>query len=656
MEINDVSRRVAIKMFFSGGVLSLTKLPAFAIRQLDTKAEAGFLSGSLHWEYPSKEVGNTIFHYSGVKLEISMDEKMLDPICVATLPEDVEVLKVALAPTTTYYWRINTLDKQGNVSGEQSEGTFTTSSPVIDPTQSDAVRYMNPRVGAHWVEISKDNGIVPFARLEPLSPWYSKKSYLGAPPPSFAQIEKTLPAPVLDSDSELVDLYWYCWKTFFNVWLFPPSAPDHQAVANLVGSKSWGAWGSTMVWDSAFILHFARYDHHAYPTITAFDNCYARQHENGFICRESDSQNRELYARFPLNPALFSWGEWDYFQISGDMERLKDVLVPIVKHYEWWMKYQRRPNGLYWTDGFNEADDSPRNDVMYYSVSASAYQALAALYISKIAHQVNREDLVTFFQAEHRSLGEVVRSRFWDEKHAIYNDLTKSSSFITELEPGVLCKHCHMFWPMMAEIADQKGIDGLIAELSNPRSFDLTSGVPSLSADSKGFRADGQYWHGSVWPPIQCMVQEGLRANGRWELAQKLAEKYLTAVLEAFRSEKSIAENLAPNSPTGHGAKDFVGWGGIGPISNLIEFILGFRVDAPKKRLEWRIQRLDRHGIKKLPVGEISASLICDTRKRAEDPCHITVESDGEFVLSITSGEKTQMYPIKRGMSEFQFR
>ena len=45
------------------------------------------------------------------------------------------------------------------------------------------------------------------------------------------------------------------------------------------------------------------------------------------------------------------------------------------------MTYQRSINGLYWTNGFQEADDSPRNALMHYAVSATSYQALAALYL-----------------------------------------------------------------------------------------------------------------------------------------------------------------------------------------------------------------------------------------------------------------------------------
>ena len=316
------------------------------------------------------------------------------------------------------------------------------------------------------------------------------------------------------------------------------------------------------------------------------------------------------------------------------------------------MKYQRRSNGLYWTNGFNEADDSPRNELMYYAVSASSYQALAALYIAKIARAVGRSDLISFFEAEHASLGQVVNSKFWDAKHSLYNDLDKQGQFITELQPGVLCKHAHMFWPLIAQIANQQGIDGLVAALLDPKSFYRSSGVPSLSADSQGYREDGQYWKGSVWPPIQGMVQEGLRVNGKWNLARDLAQKYLKAVLAAYKQEHTITENLAPDRPKGYGMKDFVGWGGIGPVSDLIEYVLGLEINAPEKSIEWRIERTDRHGISQLPIGTATASLICEMRTDAADACHITVQSDENFTLKTILHEKTTNHTIHPGKND----
>jgi hypothetical protein len=646
-----ISRRAALKLLAVGSFFRKTTFRAFAEDRFGTKAAAEFLTATLRWNYPNKLVGDTLSPFHSVKLEVSTREDMGDEVVSTKLAEDEDSFRLAVAPETIYYWRLTPFRKEGEESADVSTGSFHTGAPVFQDTEDDRIRYQNPRTGAHWL-VSKDNGVVPFAIAEPLSPWFSEKSYLGPTPPQFDEVKKLLPVPVLGVDTDLIELYWYCWKTLFDVWMFPPTAPDHQAVANLVGVRTWGDWGSTMVWDTAFILHFARYAHHAYPMITTLDNCYARQHENGFICRESDSQNREVYALFPLNPALFSWAEWENFEISGDSERLARVLTPIVKHYEWWMKYQRRSNGLYWTNGFNEADDSPRNELMYFAVSAASYQALAALYIAKIARHVGRNDLVNFLEGEHASLGQVVNSKFWDANHSLYNDLDKEGRFITELQPGVFCKHAHMFWPLLAQIADQKGIDGIVAELMNPKSFYRSSGIPSLSADSKGYREDGQYWKGSVWPPIQCMVQEGLRLNGRWTLARGLAQKYLYAVLEAYQHERTITENLAPDTPKGYGMKDFVGWGGIGPVSDLIEYVLGLQINAPEKSVEWRIQRTDRHGVSQLPIGAFTASLICEKRTKDTDPCRLTVESGGDFTLKVMVDEKTTVHSIHAGRNE----
>jgi glycogen debranching enzyme len=324
------------------------------------------------------------------------------------------------------------------------------------------------------------------------------------------------------------------------------------------------------------------------------------------------------------------------------------------------MTYQRRPNGLYWTNGAQEADDSPRNAIMHYAVSATSYQALAAFYLGRIARAIGRDDMAAFFEGEHRQLSELVNRHFWDAGHRIYNDLAADGRFITELEPGKRCKHCHMFWPMLAEIAPPDRVDGMVAELMNPASFSRRNGVPSLSADSAGYtggpQGSGQYWRGAVWPPIQCMVQEGLRRNGRWELARTLAEKYASAVVETYHKQRDITENLAPDRPLACGVGKFVGWGGVGPVANLIEYRLGFDVDAPRRRIEWRITRTDRHGLKNLHVGPIAVDLVCESRAISADPCRIQVASDGQFELIVIAGPARLETKIMRGSQTLTVR
>ncbi len=559
--------------------------------------------------------------------------------------------RTALRPETKYYWRIAPIGSKGPQSVDGFYASFTTGKTRIDTTADDGIRYQNPRPGAHFLEMD----VVKPGVSEPLSPWYGVKKYAkNGPPPTFTQIRSKLPDPIWEGHPEAIDTYWYCWKTFCDVWSYAPKDSDHQAVANLVGIPSWGPWGSTMVWDTAFINYFTRYGNAGYPFVEAFDNMYARQHDNGFICRESDRENREVYVVFPVNPPLFSWAEWENFEVTGDKKRLAEVFLPIVKQYEWYMTYQRRANGLYWTSGVQEADDSPRNGLMYYAASATSQQALAALYLARIARTINRKDMAEFFETQHADLGKMVNEHFWDRKHKIYNDLTQDMRFITELEPGKFCKHCHMFWPMLAEIAPPDRVDGLVAELSNPASFFRPNGVPSLSADSSGYTGgpdgDGTYWRGSVWPPIQCMVQEGLRAVGQRELARKFAVKYLNAVIGSYTKQKDITEFLAPDRLQGYGNGQFVGWGGIGPVADLIEYELGFEVDAPAKKVTWRITQAERHGIQKLSFANASADLICEHREKTDAPCRITVSSTGTFTLVVVTSHGKHEKRITKGV------
>jgi len=112
-----------------------------------------------------------------------------------------------------------------------------------------------------------------------------------------------------------------------------------------------------------------------------------------------------------VTPFLMGWAEWKYYQVSGDKERLKRVLLPIVKNYEWWMTYMRRKkDGLYWNQGFTPKDlRNYMGDALSYAVGNSATRAAEAFYVSKIAAVIERPDLAQFFRAEHRKIGRIVK-------------------------------------------------------------------------------------------------------------------------------------------------------------------------------------------------------------------------------------------------------
>ncbi|MDO8586232.1 MAG: trehalase family glycosidase [Armatimonadota bacterium] len=544
---------------------------------------------------------------------------------------------IAVCPGNRYEWSVEATRAGKTVKASNAPFTFTTPDPKPKEITDRKTIFAGVHPGSHWWlmdEIPPDPSAV-------ISPWFYKKTFDHPKPPLVEEVKDKLPRPIWDGHEDLIDMYWYAWKTLFAVWLFAPPSEDHMAVSNIIGLQTWGEWGSTMVWDTAFILQFARYGDAAYPFITGLDNCYARQHENGFICRESDRTNHEVFVIYPANPPLLAWAEWRYYEATGDKDRIRKVFLPLVKQYEWYMLYQRRNSGLYWTDAFQEADDSPRNPLAHSTVSTTSIQAMSASILAKMAVICGRRDLEEWFQGDFKKLKKMVNASFWDSENKLYNDLGADDKPITVTEKGGVCKHAHMFWPMLAGITTPSRAACLASHLSDPNSFNRASGTATLSADSNGYNRDtGSYWRGAVWPPTQYMVIKGLETCGNEGLASYLANKYVTASLEAFKVKGDITEFLEPDRHVSNGCGQFVGWGGIAPIALFIEDILGIRVDAPSNTITWRIRKLERHGIESLHLGDKTVSLICDARSSEAQPCDITVRTDGDvrLVIDLPSG------------------
>jgi len=96
-----------------------------------------------------------------------------------------------------------------------------------------------------------------------------------------------------------------------------------------------------------------------------------------------------------------------------------------------------------------------------------------------------------------------------------------------------------------------------------------------------------------------------------------------------------------------------VGWGGIGPVANLIEYLLGFELNAPAHAVTWRINRLERHGLENVQLDGFKTDMICAARSAPGDACHITVRSGGPFVLKVLAGSHAVEKEIRQGTQTF---
>jgi hypothetical protein len=116
--------------------------------------------------------------------------------------------------------------------------------------------------------------------------YYEKNPFKSQTPisskiPKYEEVKHLLPQPIFDGHNDYIECYDYAWKTAFSNLKNP--VKDSGFVSDFIDTAFNGC---LFMWDSAFILMFAKYANKIFPFQKTLDNFYALQHKDGFICRE----------------------------------------------------------------------------------------------------------------------------------------------------------------------------------------------------------------------------------------------------------------------------------------------------------------------------------------------------------------------------------
>jgi hypothetical protein len=258
----------------------------------------------------------------------------------------------------------------------------------------------------------------------------SKKRYTPSPLPVFATTRDRLPSPIFEEDPDYVRCYWKAWELAFKNFHEP--APDSGFVSQFIDA----AFNQNIfLWDTCFMAMFCNYAHPCVPGICSLDNFYAKQHEDGEICREINrttgrdfepwvnKENEPLFSRWgyawaegtkkvgviyrgrpaptpnprltldSLNHPILAWAELESYRLTGDKDRLQMVWEPLVRYYAALAKYLRQGNGLYVTDSAS-MDNATRNihlDSGGMGVDISSQMVLFARNLAEMATILGRE-------------------------------------------------------------------------------------------------------------------------------------------------------------------------------------------------------------------------------------------------------------------------
>ncbi|GHO58557.1 MGH1-like glycoside hydrolase domain-containing protein [Ktedonobacter robiniae] len=485
--------------------------------------------------------------------------------------------------------------------------------------------------------------------LLPLSPALSRSTRLadGGNPYHYTleQLQAALPQPILDNHPQWITMYWGAWQILTKHIL--AGTPENGFVSYYMDPAF---NGDIFLWDTVFMSMFARYGRDLFPVTASFDNFYRKQDADGFIARQFKGTSGLPYQGKndpnSINPPILSWGEWEYYQLSGDSSRLKTVLPRLIKFYTWVKTHRTNSDGLYWNTGVGSGmDNSPEHTVCDTCIEPgqdwidmSAQQALNALSISRIAQAVGNTQLASQFQQEYAHLKNLINQRMWSKQDGMYYPIKDGQQR--------LVKTIGSFWPLLAQLADTNQVSRLIKEhLLNPNEFYREHPFASLAATDPHYNAaTGNYWNGGVWAPTNYMVERGLKLYGEEDTAYQAALQDIDNVYRVYQRTGTLWENYAPDSASqGIPARpNFVGWSGNFAISELLEDIIGLRVDTPAHTLNWRLNLTERNGITNLHFGQNVVSLVAEQRQNASDTPHLTVQALQPFTLKLSlPGGKT---------------
>ena len=492
------------------------------------------------------------------------------------------------------------------------------------------------------MNLKKNDGFYDIYLKEPivLQNSFRQRSITDVTPvPEFSEVRELMPQPFWDGHDDSIRCWWKAWElAFLNL---RPANLENKFISPFIDS----AFNDCLfMWDSAFILQFAKYGLRVFDFQSTLNNFYCRQHDDGFICREiKEWDGGDRFHRFDpasTGPNVLAFAEWEYFNFTKDKNRLLEVFPALLGYHRWMRKYRTWPDRSYWTTGWAcGMDNQPRTSssdewVFYHDhqtwIDANFQALLSTQILIKIVNLLNaKTETIQDIIDEEKNLSDYVNSFLWD---GFYKDRSSDGSLSSVKTIGA-------FWCLHIDNIPKDRILSMVKTLRNPELFNRPHRVPSLAANSPYYKKNGGYWQGSVWPSTNYMIISGLKKCGYLEDAREIAINHYNAVLDVFNNTETFWENYAPEdfSPGSRAKKDFVGWSGLGPITFFLEYIIGLHRDVLTDTLNWVISLTERHGVKKYPFGKDGiVNLECNKRSSVLERPVVNVTSNIPITINIS--------------------
>jgi hypothetical protein len=461
---------------------------------------------------------------------------------------------------------------------------------------------------------------------------------------------------VLPEDAAWEQLYWMAWEALWQSLCKPP--PESPLTAGYFVADPEA--NTLEMGDESFITQLSGYIPGPFNLIEILDNFYARQHDDGYICRALDVESGEdfhlPYEPNSSGPNLLAWAEWRHFRLTGEGERIADVFWPLLAHHRWCAANRTWPNGLYWTTAYSSGlVNQPRvPDGRYHHqhwawIDASAQAAMNLALLERMAVLLGEEDCARELAAERAALVQKINTTMWSEESSFYQDVGPDGRFSP-------VRSIAAYWTLVdPQLVPQERLQLFVQHLRDAWSFNTGMALPSLAVDSDAYNGrTGNGWRGGVWSTLTYMVLRGLQIAEQPALASKLAVNHVDAVSRVFERTGRFWNNYMPEG-IGPGEPAIVDESGRTPaaiIAMMLEDVLGISIDWPLRQVTWRrfLDRTEAYGLRNLPLGNEGSLDIIGTAEA------IRVRTDTPVTLAVHDSQQVIQAAIPAGLSEISLK
>lgn len=476
-----------------------------------------------------------------------------------------------------------------------------------------------------------------------------------------------LPHVVLSEHAALTALFDYAFETAFRKVDYIEKAGWKPQLTCYPGI------GVIWQWDSCFMTLITNYANGTLDAFNNLDNLYRLQRESdGYISMAYTIESeKEAYDTGRINPPLYAWAEWQHYVITGDRSRFPAVAPKIAALYAYIENHHRRACGLYWFDdpGSSGMDNSPRGEYPSTHLDGSGVcfvdlacqQALTADRLSKMYAVLGDSEKAAFYAAENARICALINRYHWDEKTGFYYDFFAREN--AEKRPKLInTKTVAVAWTLLCGAATGERFSRVLQHFLNEDEFYTRIPFASLSRDDLNYDPTGGYWLGSSWHPTNFVLLCAMYQNGYVKEARAAALQILHGIQAVYENadfggiwEAYSPEEYKPATLENGGLcqPEFVGWGGLMPITALIEIVVGINCNAPQNAITFRLLSKGDSGVENLHLGGQTLSVCCRGYDAETESGTLCVRAEKPFSLTVeTQSGKTATLQVAPGYTE----